>query len=46
MDTTSVIVIAFAVVFMGIIGGLVLYSRRPPKDGSVPDAGREGRRQR
>jgi hypothetical protein len=36
MDTTAIVVIAVAVVFMGIIGGLVLYSNRAPKgeDGS------------
>jgi hypothetical protein len=32
MDTTSIVVIAIAVVFMGIIGGLALYANRPEKN--------------
>jgi hypothetical protein len=31
MDTTGIVVIAIAVVFMGIIGGLAFYANRPEK---------------
>jgi hypothetical protein len=39
MDTTAIVVIALAVVFMGIIGGLVLYANREPKEKDGSDSG-------
>jgi hypothetical protein len=40
MDTTSIVVIAIAVVFMGIIGALALYANRPDDKKGENEKGR------
>jgi hypothetical protein len=40
MDTTSIVVIAVAVVFMGIIGALALYANKPDDKKGENEKGR------
>jgi hypothetical protein len=42
MDTTTIIAIAAVLVFMCAMGGLVLYSHTPPKDGPGAEPEKDG----